>query len=1301
MRSAFRFLTGALFLMVLSLFAMNAHALPPPRVLVADTCVAVPDTCCEAAPALRDTAYASFASGSVAVATCWADSTLGPSAYVLAIVDLDSPPYPPCNNPSNTNADNWLAPMYHYKAWTADSLGAIFGLTLDKFGNIFVTHTSAYEVYLGGVGDNVGIGGAGAVYRIDAVTGAVSVFAQLPNYNDPSVTPVQESFPGLGNITYDCNHNQFFVSNLEDGKIYRLIASGANNGSPAVVQPNPFDYGAPDPGISSPGWAPLGERVWGVQWHANRVYYGVWAQDASGIAGPNIIRSVALLPSGDFDPPTDRFEVTLPPVNGYPTSQPASDISFAADGRMLVGERGMVSRTQPNPHSSEDLEFKCVNGEWVSSGNIFDTGMLPVSDPASSAGGVDYDRGPCQLVWQTGDYLDCCPFLIYGLQGTRASGGGPANSILIDLNGLSDGNKTQIGDVEVPCIAAKVDTMCRDTKTASCTGGVADAYSPANGTEPAAPDAQLLMAMQSCLHGQPPRNFDERGCDRCFGHTLSCWPANCTILGATLTLRIKAEDCQNAQDSNDDSLCVYEGSTPIACFLLRDLNNAYFGTNNWLPGQDRTFTINLANVLPSNTNLLAQLVNGDFDILISDDTQVDFVKITVTYCCDQMMGGEIHGMKFNDLNHNGVKDSGEPGLPGWTITLTGPSNQTAVTDNTGSYWFTGLPAGTYTLCEITQPGWVQTTPATGCITYAVSNGQIIQNVNFGNWACKVDTSCVKPPRCIVGWWPFDEGLGTTAADIAGGANGALVGSPQWVAGVTGSALNFPTANDYVNAGISGLHNFGTGSFSMDAWIWTTDKSTKVRTIIDKRPASGTLQGYALYLSYGHLGLQIADGVGTQFTNYGTTSPTLWDGKWHHVAATICRQPGVTPRATLYVDGAVIASWSGAIVRTGSVSNGGRLLFGQQDYSPGTPFKGIIDEPELYRCCLDSAQVAALYTACDKGKCRNACYVPSVVSSCGTIATPQLTICNFTNTPQTYSWTIAGLPAGPGCTIAGPTVFAPAAGSITVPAYSWSSTFINVTIPGGMTLSDIACYEVTVVNDSTGACMKCDGKLRKGKLWIAHGDFIPVPVNVAVQRSFAIINADSLNSITVTYQLVGRSSDGDANNKVLSLNGLPPGEPVIGTLTIAPNDTGTVDYNALITEFQPFTVQEVVLSADMDGDGVPEPLAVQALITQSQGATAIDDRSNGRMLSALRVVPNPSRGSVAIHFTLARSHPVDVRIFDVTGRLVRRYTHEMAAGPQSILWDGLDAHGVSAGNGVYLIRVQSDDVWMTTKVVRTR
>ena len=70
------------------------------------------------------------------------------------------------------------------------------------------------------------------------------------------------------------------------------------------------------------------------------------------------------------------------------------------------------------------------------------------------------------------------------------------------------------------------------------------------------------------------------------------------------------------------------------------------------------------------------------------------------------------GTKFNDLNANGTRDSGEPGLAGWTINLykdTGTigsydgetCSRFDVTDADGSYSFDG-PAisGNYIVCEV-------------------------------------------------------------------------------------------------------------------------------------------------------------------------------------------------------------------------------------------------------------------------------------------------------------------------------------------------------------------------------------------------------------------------------------------------------------------------------------------------------------------------------------------------------------------------------------------------------------------------
>ena len=68
--------------------------------------------------------------------------------------------------------------------------------------------------------------------------------------------------------------------------------------------------------------------------------------------------------------------------------------------------------------------------------------------------------------------------------------------------------------------------------------------------------------------------------------------------------------------------------------------------------------------------------------------------------------GSICGMKFNDLNGNGLKDDGELGLPGWTINLSmGAVQMTATTEADGGYCFNNLAVGTYTLSETLQSGW--------------------------------------------------------------------------------------------------------------------------------------------------------------------------------------------------------------------------------------------------------------------------------------------------------------------------------------------------------------------------------------------------------------------------------------------------------------------------------------------------------------------------------------------------------------------------------------------------------------------
>ena len=98
-----------------------------------------------------------------------------------------------------------------------------------------------------------------------------------------------------------------------------------------------------------------------------------------------------------------------------------------------------------------------------------------------------------------------------------------------------------------------------------------------------------------------------------------------------------------------------------------------------------------------------------------------------------MLSVSISGSKFEDKDGNGIWDSGEPGLAGWTITLERPgwANNTTTTAANGNYSFIDLPEGSWTLSEVEQYGWARTAPASG--TYFVDLTDAgVTNIDFGN-----------------------------------------------------------------------------------------------------------------------------------------------------------------------------------------------------------------------------------------------------------------------------------------------------------------------------------------------------------------------------------------------------------------------------------------------------------------------------------------------------------------------------------------------------------------------------------------
>jgi hypothetical protein len=84
---------------------------------------------------------------------------------------------------------------------------------------------------------------------------------------------------------------------------------------------------------------------------------------------------------------------------------------------------------------------------------------------------------------------------------------------------------------------------------------------------------------------------------------------------------------------------------------------------------------------------------------------------------------------------------------------------------------------------------------------------------------------------------------------------------------------------------------------------------------------------------------------------------------------------------------------------------------------------------------------------------------------------------------------------------------------------------------------------------------------------------------------------------------------------------------------------------------------------------------------------------------ISIHPNPFNPSTTVAFELAASEPVTVRVFDVSGRLVKTLADgPFAGGAHQLHWNGFDNHGSRVASGIYFIRIESRSYTATRRAV---
>ena len=203
-------------------------------------------------------------------------------------------------------------------------------------------------------------------------------------------------------------------------------------------------------------------------------------------------------------------------------------------------------------------------------------------------------------------------------------------------------------------------------------------------------------------------------------------------------------------------------------------------------------------------------------------------------------------------------------------------------------------------------------------------------------------------RSLCGWWPLDDGSGTTAADASGLAvKGTLFGNPVWSkTGVHGGCLTFDGVDDYVF--IDGKFKYGNYTVA----IWFRDDSAGQRDIVSCC-APGPSHGILLEIGTdGRMRFLHRFPLGTSGGTSIYSTASYADGKWHHVAAT---KSATT--ITLYMDGTQAATAADSSVFGASDAFGiclGVLANGQTPVA--RPLVGAMDDLQIYYRALSAGEI---------------------------------------------------------------------------------------------------------------------------------------------------------------------------------------------------------------------------------------------------------------------------------------------------------------------------------------------------------
>jgi Tol biopolymer transport system component len=217
--------------------------------------------------------------------------------------------------------------------------------------------------------------------------------------------------------------------------------------------------------------------------------------------------------------------------------------------------------------------------------------------------------------------------------------------------------------------------------------------------------------------------------------------------------------------------------------------------------------------------------------------------------------------------------------------------------------------------------------------------------------------CVVDPADVLGWWPGE-------GDLTAAIGPDLTGTSGFGAGLFSGGLSLDPSSELSAAAL------GTVSTGLTIEMWmkpAAGTQGRVQTLASRWAFPGpddAARSYNFTLdAFNTLSLSIDDVSARRPVELRVSVPQLFDGEFHHVAATWDVNSMV-----IYVDGfaAATRAWPGGLVN--AAANVPFALGRTGGLGDPLRFSGIIDEAAVIRRALTPAEVESLVGAGPNGKC---------------------------------------------------------------------------------------------------------------------------------------------------------------------------------------------------------------------------------------------------------------------------------------------------------------------------------------------